>query len=198
MDERSAPPRPAHELPGDAPRPTPLLVLGLGNLLCGDDGLGAAAVARLDRDWEAPDGTLVLDGGTLGLALLSCFEDARDVILVDAVSADEPAGALVRLTGEEVAPAVLHRLSPHQIGVADILESARLRGRFPERLVLLGLVPLTFRLSIERSPAVESRLQRLVDEVVAEARRMGHVFVRRPSDQAGSRDRGPVARVFGL
>jgi hydrogenase maturation protease len=176
----------------------PLLVLGLGNLLCGDDGLGAAAVARLDRDWEAPDGTLVLDGGTLGLALLPYFEDAHDVILVDAIRGDGPAGALVRLTGEEVAPAVLHRLSPHQIGVADILDGARLHGRCPDRLVLLGLVPLTFRLGIERSPAVESRLPRLVEEIVAEARRMGHVFVRRPSDQTGSRDRGDVARVFGL
>ncbi len=190
--------RSGQELAGDVPKSTSLLILGLGNLLCGDDGLGAAAVARLDRDWEAPGGTLVLDGGTLGLALLPYFEDARDVILVDAIRGDGPAGALVRLTGEEVAPAVLHRLSPHQIGVADILDGARLRGRCPDRLVLLGLVPLTLRLGIERSPAVESCLPRLVDEIVAEARRMGYVFVRRPNDQTGSRDRGDVARVFGL
>ena len=182
----------------DVSRSIPLLVLGLGNLLCSDDGLGAAAVARLDREWEAPDGTLVLDGGTLGLALLPYFEDAGDVILVDAVRSDEPAGGFVRLTGEDVAPAVLHRLSPHQIGVADILDGARLRGRWPDRVVLLGLVPLTFRLGIERSPAVESGLPRLVDEVVAEARRMGHLFVRRSDDPTGSRDRGSVARVFGL
>jgi hydrogenase maturation protease len=189
---------PGQEMPEDAPKEIPLLVLGLGNLLCGDDGLGAAAVARLDRDWEAPEGTLVLDGGTLGLALLPYFEDSRDVILVDAVRSDEPAGAFVRLTGEDVAPAVLHRLSPHQIGVADILDGARLHGRWPDRVVLLGLVPLTFRLGIERSPAVESGLPGLVDEIVAEARRMGHLFVRRSEDQTGSRDRGSVARVFGL
>ncbi len=179
-------------------RPVPLLVLGLGNLLCGDDGLGAAAVARLDRDWEAPEGSLVLDGGTLGLALLPHLEDARDVILVDAVRADEPAGALVRLTGEEVAPAVLDRLSPHQIGVADLLDGARLHDRYPGRLVLLGLVPFTLGLGIERSEAVESGLPELVDEIVAQARDMGHVFVRRANDPSHSRDRGPVARVFGL
>lgn len=176
----------------------PLLVLGLGNLLCGDDGLGAAAVARLDRDWEAPDGTLVLDGGTLGLALLPYFEDARDVILVDAVRSDEPAGAIVRLTGEEVAPAVLHRLSPHQIGVADILDGARLHDRWPDRVTLLGLAPLTIGLGIQRSPDVERRLPRLVDEIVAEAGCMGHVFVRRSNDETASRHRGDVARVFGL
>jgi len=179
-------------------RPTSLLVLGLGNLLCGDDGLGAAAVARLDRDWEAPEGALVLDGGTMGLALLPYVEDASDVILVDAIQDDAPTGALVRLTGEEVAPAVLHRLSPHQVGVADLLDGARLHDRYPRRLVLLGLVPLTLGLGIERCAAVQSRLTHLVEEVVAEARRMGHVFVRRTDDEKAARPCGDVARVFGL
>lgn len=179
-------------------RPAPLLVLGLGNLLCGDDGLGAAAVARLDRDWEAPEQALVLDGGTLGLALLPYLEDADDVILVDAIRDDAPTGALVRLSGDEVAPAVLHRLSPHQVGVADLLDGARLHDRYPRRLVLLGLVPLNLGLGVERSIAVERRLPDLVEEVVAEARRMGHVFTRRPDDQRASRARGDVARVFGL
>ncbi len=179
-------------------RPTPLLVLGLGNLLCGDDGLGAAAVARLEHDWIAPDGAVVLDGGTLGLALLPYLEDAEDVILVDAVSIDEPPGTLVRLTGEEVAPAVRERLSPHQIGVADLLDGARLHDRYPRRLALLGLVPETIAVAIERSAVVARSLPRLVEEVVLEARRMGHEFVRRPMDRGDSRDRGDVARVFGL
>lgn len=179
-------------------RPTPLLVLGLGNLLCGDDGLGAAAVARLDRDWEAPEGVLVLDGGTLGLALLPHLEDARDVILVDAVCADNPPGALVLLTGEDVAPAVRDRLSVHQIGVADLLDGARLHDRYPRRLVLVGLVPSTLSLGIERSPSVEARLPELVEAIVAEARHLGHEFVRRTNSRSPHRDHGDVARVFGL
>ena len=179
-------------------KPVPLLVLGLGNLLCGDDGLGAVAVARLDREWEPPEGALVLDGGTLGLALLPYLEDARDVILVDAVSADEPPGTLVRLSGEDVAPAIRHRLSPHQIGVADLLDGARLHDRYPRRLVLVGLVPAALTLAIERSPAVESHLPDLVLEVVEQARRLGYTFVRRSNHPSDSRDIGHVARVFGL
>jgi hydrogenase maturation protease len=178
--------------------PARLLVLGLGNLLCGDDGLGAAAVARLDRDWDAPDEALVLDGGTLGLSLLPYLEDTEDAILVDAIRDDAPTGALVRLTGEDVAPAVLHRLSPHQVGVADLLDGARLHDRYPRRLVLLGLVPLTLGLGIDRSVEVEARIPGLVEAVVEEARRMGHVFVRRTDDEKASRSRGDVARVFGL
>lgn len=179
-------------------RPTPLLVLGLGNLLCGDDGLGAAAVARLDRDWEAPPDVLVLDGGTLGLSLLPLVEDARDVILVDAIQDDAATGTLVRLTGDEVGPAVLNRLSPHQVGVADLLDGARLHDRYPDRLVLLGLVPLTLGLGVGRSAAVERALPGLVEAVVAEAKRMGHVFVPRTDDEKAVRPLGDVARVFGL
>src|SRR5512134_729548 len=114
--------------------PGRLLVLGLGNLLCGDDGLGAAAIARLERDYEAPDEALVLDGGTLGLSLLPYLEDTEDAILIDAIRDDAPTGALVRLTGEDVGPAVRHRLSPHQVGVADLLDAARLHDRYPRRL----------------------------------------------------------------
>jgi hydrogenase maturation protease len=178
--------------------PARLLVLGLGNLLCGDDGLGAAAVARLERDWEAPDEALVLDGGTLGLSLLPYVEDTDDAILVDAIRDDAPTGSLVRLAGENVAPAVRHRLSPHQVGVADLLDGARLHDRYPRRLVLLGLVPLTLGLGVERSAGVERQIPRLVEAVVAEARRMGHLFVRRTDDEKAARPCGDVARVFGL
>ncbi len=177
---------------------TPLLVLGLGNLLCGDDGLGSAAIARLDRDWEAPEGVLVLDGGTLGLTLLPYVEDAIDVILVDAIRDDAPPGSLVRLQGEEVAPAVLHRLSPHQVGVADLLDGARLHDRYPRRLVLLGLVPRTLGLGADRSRAVANRIPELIDRIVAEAQSMGHVFSRRTNDEKALRPPGDVARVFGL
>jgi len=178
--------------------PGRLLVLGLGNLLCGDDGLGAAAVARLERDWEAPEEALVLDGGTLGLSLLPYLEDTEDAILVDAIRDDAPTGSLVRLTGDEVGPAVRHRLSPHQVGVADLLDGARLHDRYPRRVVLLGLVPLTLGLGVERSAQVEARLPQLVEAVVAEARRMGHLFVPRTEDEKSARPCGDVARVFGL
>lgn len=178
--------------------PGSLLVLGLGNLLCGDDGLGAAAVAFLDRDFEAPEEALVLDGGTLGLSLLPYLEDTDDAILVDAICEDAAPGTLVRLTGEEVAPAVRHRLSPHQVGVADLLDGARLHGRYPRRLVLLGLVPVTLGLAVDRSATVKQAMPALVDAVVAEARRMGHLFTPRSDDERALRPRGDVARVFGL
>ncbi len=147
------------ELPVRAfPRPVPLLILGLGNILCGDDGLGAVAIARLSANYEIPDGVSVLDGGTLGLSLLPYVEDAERAILVDAINAEAPPGSFVRLEGEEVGPAVAGRLSVHQVGVADLLDAARWRGRLPQELVLLGLVPGTLEVGVTRSARVEAGL----------------------------------------
>jgi len=68
----------------------PLLVLGLGNVLCGDDGTGVVAVHLLERRYRVPDGVQVLDGGTLGLSLLPYLEQAQQAILVDAIRAEHP------------------------------------------------------------------------------------------------------------
>jgi hydrogenase maturation protease len=180
-------------------RPPSLLILGLGNVLCGDDGLGVAATELLCRRYRLPDGARVLDGGTLGLTLLSYIQPSDDVILVDAIRADGPAGSLVRLEADEVGPAVRERLSVHQIGVADLLEGLRLLDAYPRSLVLLGLVPETLALGLGRSPAVERQLPQLVDEVVREAQRRGYEFRPWEGDEAvraGGRD--PAARALGL
>ncbi len=163
-----------------------LLILGLGNVLLGDDGLGAAAVARLERNYNIPPGVRVADGGTLGLALLGLFTEAEHVILVDAVRVDALPGTFVRIDGDEVPPAVRERLSPHQVGVADLFDAARLIDSFPTSVTLLGLVPERFDLSIERSDPVDAGLDGLVDAIVREARGLGYELS--PKSGVGSRD----------
>ncbi len=156
-----------------------LLILGLGNVICSDDGLGVVAAERLRRDYELPGGVEVLDGGTLGLSLLAHVSGADDLLLLDAVRADAPPGTLVRLDGDDVGPAVRERLSVHQIGVADLLDAMRLLDEAPRRLVLLGLVPETLELGIERSPAVAANLDALVAAAVRDARNLGYQLGRR-------------------
>ena len=104
---------------------------GLATFCSATTGLGAAAVARLERDYRIPPGVRLADGGTLGLSLLGLLADSDHVILVDAVRADGPPGTLVRLDGEDVMDAVRDRLSPHQVGVADLLDAARLIDCYP-------------------------------------------------------------------
>ena len=178
---------------------TPLLVLGLGNVLLEDDGVGGAAVAILLDRYEAPRGVRVLDGGTLGLSLLPHLQDAETVILVDAIRADGAPGDFVRLDGDDVAPAVATRLSPHQVGVADLLDGARWLGRYPDRVVLLGLVPESMELVVGVSPRVRAALSDLVERIVDEARALGFVFRHKNADETPAVGRAvDVARLAGM
>lgn len=176
-----------------------LLILGLGNVLLQDDGVGSAAVSLLLDHFEVPRDVRVLDGGTLGLSLLPYLEEADTVILVDAVRADGAPGTVVRLDGDDVAPAVATRLSPHQVGVADLLDGARWLGHYPGRMVLLGLIPASMNLAVGLSPQVHPSLTELVERIVDEARALGFVFERKDTDETPAGDRTlDVARLAGM
>ena len=149
-----------------------LLILGLGNLVCGDDGLGVVALEQLRSGYLLPPGVELLDGGTLGLSLLPHLLDSRRAILIDAIAAEGPPATLVTLAGEEVAHAAHHRLSVHQVGVGDLLDAGRLMGELPE-LALVGMVPGPVELSVELSEPVAEAIPALVAAVVAQAARWG-------------------------
>lgn len=180
----------------------PVLVLGLGNVVCSDDGAGIAAIHKLIREYDLPEGVEALDGGTLGLSLLPLVDRADQVILVDAISADGPPGTPVRIEGDEVAPAVYERLSPHQIGVADLLAGASLIDRYPDRVVILGVVPESIELGLGRTPAVDASIPALVDRVVEELKLLGYPPVRtvrsEPNDETNWTSSDHVARTLGV
>lgn len=162
-----------------SPRKERLLVLGLGNVLCSDDGVGVAAVTHLQRNYRASEGVELLDGGTLGLSLLPILMDAESVIIVDAIDTGEAPGTPVRVEGKDVIPAARERLSPHQVGVADLLDGATLCESYPSRVILLGIVPRSTDLGIELAPEVAAGVPDLIERVVAEIRSLGFEMVHR-------------------
>jgi len=165
-----------------AARP-PLRILGLGNVLCTDDGLGVFAIERFRRRYVIPDDVSVLDGGTLGLSLIPQLEDATAAILVDAVRINASPGTLVRLEGDRVLPAVRQRLSVHQIGVADLLDALWLLDRTPPRLVLVGLVPESIDLGWGCTPTVDRNIDGLVERIAFEAGVLGWPLETRSFDE---------------
>lgn len=175
-----------------------VLVLGLGNVLLGDDGLGAAALARVERDYRVPMGVRLEDGGTLGLSLLGLLTDSDHVILVDAVRTDDPPGTLVRLDGADVMDAVRDRLSPHQVGVADLLDAARLIDSYPTAVTLLGLAPDAIDLAVVRSSAVDRGLDELVSAIVHEVQSLGYKMVWEPEASGRPRPLYNLTRHFGM
>jgi hydrogenase maturation protease len=167
-------------------------------VLLGDDGLGALAVDRIERDYLVPLGVRLEEGGTLGLSLLGLIADSDHVILVDAVRTDDPPGTLVRLDGADVMDAVRDRLSPHQVGVADLLDAARLIDRYPTAVRLLGLVPDSIDLALVRSSAVDGALGELVAAVVREVESLGYKMVYEPETSGRYRPIHDLTRHFGM
>lgn len=156
------------------------LVLGLGNPLMGDDGIGLAALRRLQEEWEVADADLV-DGGTWGMNLLPLIEDTSRLLLLDAIRGGAEPGTVLELERESLPRYLQQKLSPHQIDMKEVLALAELRGTMPEAAVAVGIEPARVELSTELSPVVEDRIDDMVLAAVNRLVHWGHRVDRRPA-----------------
>jgi hydrogenase maturation protease len=149
------------------------VVIGLGNVVMSDDGLGVHAVRRLQHRYRLEARVEVVEGGTAGLLLLPLLADARQVIILDAIDTGAEPGTLVRLDGEDWASAFQIGMTPHDVGLADLLGAAQLSGMWPERLALHGAQPDRTEIGTELSAPVAAVIDSLVDRVAAELANWG-------------------------
>lgn len=156
------------------------VVIGLGNPLMADDGLGLAALELLEREWRLPASVRLVDGGTWGLQLLPIIEQAGAVLLVDAIDAGGAPGDLIIMGREELPRLLAHKLSSHQVALAELLAVCDLRGSIPARLAALGLQPARIEMSTTLSPEVAGRVGDLALAVVAQLEAWGHDVVPAP------------------
>lgn len=167
------------------------LVLGIGNPLMSDEGFGIEAVARLRDRFVFPSDVELVDGGTLGLALLPTLEDADRIVILDAVDLGEaPAGTLARLGWDDVPRTLLLKVSPHQESVAESLALLELRRGRPEALEVVGAQPGSLDWGTGLTPAVESALETALDAVLAILKAWGHDV--KPRARASSADSAPT------
>ena len=153
---------------------TETLVLGLGNILLGDEGVGVRVVERLLEQYDFPEGVRVMDGGTLGLDLLPYVEDASRLLVIDAVQSRKPPGTLVRMEGDEI-PVFLDasKVSPHQEGLQDLLAVAVLKGYLPDEVVFWGAQVESLGVGLELSAPVATQVDALGGKVLEELARWG-------------------------
>lgn len=143
------------------------VVIGIGNIVLSDDGLGVHAVRRL-RERHTVPGVEIIEGGTAGLLLLPHLADARRAILVDAIDVGAPAGTPVRLEGEACKRAFSTGLTAHEVGLADLLAAARISGAWPETLILHGAQPASTAVNANLSAPLAACLDELVDRIAAD------------------------------
>jgi hydrogenase maturation protease len=150
-----------------------VLVLGIGNLIMGDDGAGVRVVQRLQQEYLLPEEVDVMDGGTLGLDILPRLEGVERLIMVDAVETGMPPGTMVRLTGEELPIALETKVSPHQTGLKDLLAVSQLLGHAPAEMVLIGVQPGDIGMGTDLTPAVAGQVNAMLAAVLDELRGWG-------------------------
>jgi len=144
------------------------VVLGVGNLIMSDEGLGVRCIQELERANVLPADVVTIDGGTSTNELLAELENLELLIIVDAIASDAVPGTLVRLEGDRIPAAFSNKLSPHQHGINDLLATLQFLGRAPARVVLFGCVPARIELGMELSSEITAVLPELVERVVAE------------------------------
>jgi hydrogenase maturation protease len=143
-----------------------IAVMGIGNPLVGDEGVGPRVAERLMSAYAFPEGVDVMDAGTIGLGMLEVFRRSDVCIVVDAVDGTgEPPGTIVRMTPEEMAPnQVLHSL--HDLKLADVLQAADFAGILPDVRFVGVQVESMETLVTELSPAVEAAVPEAEAEVL--------------------------------
>jgi hydrogenase maturation protease len=162
------------------------LVLGLGNLVHSDDGVGVHAIQRLQGDSRVPPAVVLMDGGTQGLSLLPHISGFQRLLVIDAVDVGQPPGTLIRLEG-----AALEKLpgkpSVHQLGFEDLMVALKLLGESPEEVVVIGVQPESTDWSAELTAPVRESLDELLAVVIAQLEAWAKSWKSRDQEQSSSR-----------
>lgn len=146
----------------------PRLILGVGNLLLRDEGVGVHVISAL-RDRELPDDVELWDGGTASFDLLDTLAGCRQAIIIDAVCTGSEPGTIFRLTPEDISSNKEQLISLHQVGLMETLNVAEhLLDSPPEEVIILGIEPKEIDWGLELSAEVEAAVPKLIELVIEE------------------------------
>lgn len=161
-------------------------VLGLGNVLMGDDGFGPAVVQAFEAEYAVGPDVSVIDVGTPGLDLTPWLADVDRVIIVDTVKSELSPGTLrvFDKTGVLRRPPSV-RVGPHDPGVKEALLMLEFARRAPREIALIGVEPERTELAVQLSPAVQAAVPMAVEAIAALLVRFGEPPARRVRPVAG-------------
>lgn len=156
-----------------------ILVLGVGNILFTDEGVGVRTVEHLERQYEFSENVTLMDGGTLGMRLMDPIMEHDMLIVIDAVRAGDEPGSIYRLTGEDLRKSIAFRNSMHQTDLVDTLIFCEMAGKRPDAVVI-GIEPFDMdTMATEVSGDTAERMPRLAEVVLKEVSEHGGTFAAR-------------------
>ena len=169
-----------------------ILVLGIGNILMRDDGIGVWAVKLLADGYDIPPNMEVMEGGIAGLRLLGELAEVSHLLSVDAIRGGGPPSAIYRLDPEELPRNRGPFLSAHEVGIAELLSTAEFSAKLPKTRII-GVEPLqTEAMGLELTQPLRAALPRILSAVAEELSRMGFPLKKKP--EARGR-KGKAARI---
>jgi hydrogenase maturation protease len=149
------------------------MVLGLGNILNRDEGVGVHALRALEAQFGRQAGVEFVDGGVLGLNLLPLVEECSHLLILDAADARQAPGTLVELERNEIPLYSGVKLSQHQVTFQEVLALAKIRDGLPPYLHLIGVQPADLSIGLDLSPTVAATIPHVVERVGAILRGWG-------------------------
>jgi hydrogenase maturation protease len=144
------------------------VLLGLGNVLMKDERLGVHVAKTIKERYDCLPELEIIDGGTLGLDLLPLFEQFDRMVIVDAVNFGREPGYIGVLEDEQIPAVIFSKLSVHQIGLADLLSVAKLKGVMPSKVCLIGMQPtaVEFALGLEMSDVINANIDKMIEVTI--------------------------------
>jgi hydrogenase maturation protease len=151
-----------------------VLIYGAGNLILSDEGFGVHFVRHLEKHYEVPENVEIYDGGTLGIMVSFKFEEADRVILVDVVDTAGEPGDIFRYDREEIMlKRIPVKMSPHQIGLQEMLLISEMRDVPKNELTFFGIIPASLDPGDTLSPPLQQGLEKVASLVVDELKSVG-------------------------
>jgi hydrogenase maturation protease len=151
-----------------------ITILGVGNILFGDEGFGVKVLERLARHYSFPDHVQLVDGGVLGVGLMGLIADTDVLIVVDAVRNRQPAGTLYRLQDQDIPQRILAKTSMHQVDLPEVLALCAAIDKQPATMVVVGVEPEDMTtMSLELTPTVRARVDDAMAMVLTELKQLG-------------------------
>ncbi len=162
-----------------------ILVIGMGNVLMQDEGVGVRAIEELESRYLIPEHVALMDGGTTGMELFEPIRNCDQLLVADAVNTGAPYGSLVRIANGDIPAFFQTKISNHQLGLSDLLALLALKDAVPEHVAIIGMVPHSLENKLGLTVEAAAGLARMVEMLVSELADLGVTLEKRSDWRIG-------------
>ena len=160
-----------------------IAILGIGNLLQRDEGVGVHLINQLEKDYSFSPRINLIDGGTMGTDLLPYLEQNDKIIILDAVNFNEPPGFIGVIKNDDILRRLNTKLSIHHLGITDVLSSARLLDIEPSEIYLIGIQPKNIEMGTDLTDEIKQKTSKMIEEAIKKLREWGvNVQIKRKTE----------------